>query len=385
MSAPRPWTLVGNPAGRRVTLFQAALADCGVAPATVLPWADLLTGRRSIGEVPADAVLRVDSPGEEFAVERLLLAAGESAAEGEGTPVVRTAGLTEDRGRILSPRQWYLGLRDTLRDWDRRLADRTDVRWTAPVPGILRAFDKVDCHRHCRDAGVPVPEAIGPVTNFDDLAERMTAADVNRVFVKPAHASSASGVVALHRHRGGWAAVTSAELVRTAGEPRLYNSLKVRRYTDVDDVRDLVDALARHRVHVERWLPKASAGGRACDLRIVTIAGEPRHAVLRTARGPLTNLHAGGRRGDLGAFLRRAPPAAWASVRDTARRTAASFSGTLTLGLDVLLTPGFRRHALLEVNAFGDLLPGVTHDGEDVYTAQVRAARRTGFQPAPVP
>ena len=323
-------------------------------------------------------MLRVDSPGEDFAVEKRLLAAGADAADAEGGPVLSAgelAGLREDRGRILHPRQWYLGFRRTLHDWHRRLADRRGPRWTAPPGGILRAFDKIDCHRHCRAAGVPVPEPLGPVGGFDELAGRAAAAGWDRVFLKPAHGSSASGVVALHRTRGGWVAVTSAELVRGGGGVRLYNSLKVRRYTNLDDVRDLVDELARHRVHVERWLPKAATGGRTYDLRLVTIAGEPRHTVARTARSPLTNLHLGGRRGDLPALLRRVPPDRWEAMWDTARRTAALFPGSLTLGLDLLFTPGHRRHALLEVNAFGDLLPGVTDGGRDVYAAQVEAVR----------
>ena len=52
------------------------------------------------------------------------------------------------------------------------------------------------------------------------------------------------------------------------------------------------------------------------------------------------------------------------------------FPGSLHGGLDLLIAPDFRRHALLEVNAFGDLLPDLLWEGEDTYTAQVRAALR---------
>ena len=376
----RRWVLIGNPENRRVALFQAALKERGEPPAAVLPWLDLLTGRRSIGEVPDDALLRIDSPGENFAVERALLAAGTAAAEAEGSPALggrALAGLTEDRGLILHPRQWFLGLRATLLDWDRRLAGR-GVRWTAPAGGVLTMFDKIVSHRRLAAVGVSVPPGLGspdgaPIGGLDELAERLTAADVDRAFLKLAHGSSASGVVALRRGRGGWSAATSAELVPAGGGVRLYNSLKVRRYTDPEEVRALIDALARHRVHAERWLPKASLGGRAFDLRIVAIAGEPRHTVVRTARGPLTNLHLGGRRGDPAAVRALCGPARWAAVLATVRRTAAAFPGTLTIGSDVLIAPGGRSHAVLEANAFGDLLPGVTDRGEEVYAAQIAA------------
>ncbi|QDT14238.1 STM4014 family protein [Alienimonas californiensis] len=383
VAPPRRWALVGNPENRRVALFQRALADRGAPPALLLPWLDLLSGRRSIEEVPPDAVLRVDSPGENWAVERALLATGLEAAEAEGSPTLgrrALAGLEADRGRILHPRQWFLGLRETLTDWDRRLAGR-GVRWTAPAAGVLCMFDKLACQRRLAAAGVPVPAALspGPVGGFDELTDRMAAADCDRAFVKLAHGSSASGVVAVQRGRTGWSAITSAEIVRgpsSCGEPgglRLYNSLNVRRYVERDDVRDLIDELARHRVHVERWLPKASAEGATFDLRIVTICGRPRHTVVRTARSPLTNLHLGGRRGDPAAVRALCGPERWEAVLATVRRTAAAFPDTLTTGQDVLIAPGGRAHAVLEVNAFGDLLPGVTDEGEDASTAQIAA------------
>ena len=49
------------------------------------------------------------------------------------------------------------------------------------------------------------------------------------------------------------------------------------------------------------------------------------------------------------------------------------FPESLHLGLDVLFTPGFRSHYLLEINAFGDLLPNVVHRGVNAYEAEVEA------------
>ena len=53
--------------------------------------------------------------------------------------------------------------------------------------------------------------------------------------------------------------------------------------------------------------------------------------------------------------------------------TLRQFPGTLCGGVDLLFAPGWKRHAVLEVNAFGDLLPGVAHEGESTYEAQLRA------------
>ena len=40
---------------------------------------------------------------------------------------------------------------------------------------------------------------------------------------------------------------------------------------------------------------------------------------------------------------------------------------------DLLVAAGFRHHAVLEANAFGDLLPGVLSEGVDTYEAEIRA------------
>jgi hypothetical protein len=49
------------------------------------------------------------------------------------------------------------------------------------------------------------------------------------------------------------------------------------------------------------------------------------------------------------------------------------FPGSLYAGIDLLVTADFRRHAVLEVNAFGDLLPGVLCGGEDTYALEIAA------------
>jgi len=115
----------------------------------------------------------------------------------------------------------------------------------------------------------------------------------------------------------------------------------------------------------------------------VVVAGRATHAVVRTSRHPMTNLHLGGTRGDLDA-ARAAITAAggrFADVLETAERAAACFPGTLCVGVDILPGAGWRRFTVGEVNAFGDLLPRLTGlpgsgaEGLDTYAAQVAAAQ----------
>ena len=49
------------------------------------------------------------------------------------------------------------------------------------------------------------------------------------------------------------------------------------------------------------------------------------------------------------------------------------FAESLYAGIDLLLTPDYRHHRVLEVNAFGDLLPRLLWNGLDTYQAEVQA------------
>lgn len=200
-----------------------------------------------------------------------------------------------------------------------------------------------------------------------------------RLFVKPAHGSSASGVLAVESGGGGRIrATTSVELGADGG---LYNSLRVRRYEREQDIAAIVDALAPDGLHLERWLPKASQDGRAADLRVVVVAGRATHAVVRTSRSPMTNLHLGGRRGDLDAVRENveAAGARWTDLLGVCEQAAACFPRTLCVGVDLLPAVGWRRAAIGEVNAFGDLLPRLTGlpgsgaEGLGTHAAQVAA------------
>jgi glutathione synthase/RimK-type ligase-like ATP-grasp enzyme len=87
----------------------------------------------------------------------------------------------------------------------------------------------------------------------------------------------------------------------------------------------------------------------------------------------MTNLHLGNSRGDLARLREAAGARAWAAAMETCERAGACFPGSLQVGVDLMFLTGWRRHAVAEVNAFGDLLPGVLADGRDTYAEQVRA------------
>jgi hypothetical protein len=372
--------VVGNPGCPRVAFFQEALVRCGLSPAELVSYADLIAGRATLEQVVTPgAVVRLESPGRDFDVEKALLAAGADEPDaGCPTRISREEAtrLAFDKGRIWYPRQWYLGFRAVLHRIAEQLSRCPPHRLLNPPADVEVLFDKPRCQARFAQGGIPVPRALAPVRCYEELRRRMREAGCDSVFVKLAHGSSASGVVAYRTRGDRQEALTTAEMVRCDGELRLYNSRLIRRYCRPAEVADLIDALAREGVQVEEWLPKARLDESVFDLRVVVIGGQARHVVVRMGQGPMTNLHLGNRRGDLSAVVARMGPDVWQAARRTCERAAAVFPHSLLLGIDLLIGPCYRRFALLEANAFGGLLPGVLSEGDETYEAEVRAVLR---------
>ena len=353
--------VVGVPENRRTTLYEDAARSLGAVSPRVVSWLDVLGGSASF--LPGEMV-RVDSPGEDAEVARLL--------RGSAGPV--------DMYRVEGSAAWYAGFSRALRLLDERVR-RAGARLLTDIEETLVMFDKARCHKELSAAGVRVPAVVEGVDGYDSLLMALETSGRHRVFVKPRHGSSAAGVVAFSMapQQGAVKAVSSAELsFSDSGELRLFNSLRVSTYADPARIRLLIDALAVDGLHVEAWIPKATQQGRPCDLRVVVIGGVATHAVVRVGRSPMTNLHLGGSRGDLAVLRRFLGDSRWREVLTTAEQAATVFPGSPCVGVDVLVDVTGRSW-IGEVNAYGDLLPnlrglpGTIGDGVDTYTAQLKA------------
>ncbi|MEV6983553.1 STM4014 family protein [Sphaerisporangium sp. NPDC051017] len=357
-----PFVVVGTPGDRRVTMFAEALRTRGLPGPLVVPWRDVLAGAEL--RIPERAYVRVDSPGEDTEADVLLRGPGDPTRVGGGA-------------------SWHAAFVRGLERVRRAVARTPGARLLGDVGEIAVMFDKRRAHARLGAAGVPVPPALpAPITGYSGLRESMARAGWSRVFVKPAHGSSASGILALQVSGQRISAVSSVELVRGRGDARpdgleLHNSLRVRTYTDEADLAAIIDRLAPDGLHVERWFPKASSGGRVFDLRVVVIGGLPTHAVVRASHVPMTNLHLGGVRGDIERVRARLGADGWQRAMGVCARAAACFPGSLMVGVDLMVGVTWRRFAVAEVNAFGDLLPRLTGlpdagaAGLDCYAAQV--------------
>jgi glutathione synthase/RimK-type ligase-like ATP-grasp enzyme len=377
---PAPFVIVGNAGNRRVELFQGALAAGGLPPARLITYRDLIAGRVTLPEaVTAGSILRIESPGKDSDVERDLLLAGADVPDDAGFAHISREELQRlplEKGLILYPRQWYLGYCRVLAEIDRQRALCPEHTLMNHPDDIAAMFDKRACHRRMSAAQIAVPRGLGSVGSYDELIVAMRRERCPRVFVKLAHGSSASGVVALQISQRQQLATTTVELVQSGGQLQLYNSRRLRSYRDPHEIAMLINALCRHGVHVEQWLPKAGIDGRTCDLRVVVIGGRIRHVVVRLSRGPMTNLHLLNARGSFEALLAHMGKAAWESASRTCLAAMACFPHSLYAGIDLLISPGYQRHAVLEINAFGDLLPGILHEGEDTYSAEIGVCRQ---------
>lgn len=367
-------------------MFQAALREAKRPPAEVVAYADLLRGNASLAAVLTEqagerCVLRIESPGEDHAVERLLIARGATGGPADSISASAALRMRLDPGRIRHPRQWFAGFSSLLDEFERTLRDCPGVQVQSSPRAIRLLFDKPRCQEFLAESGIAVPRSLPPIAGYDVLREAMRAASLSRVFVKLASGSSASGVVAFSTVGARPLAITSLELVRARGTARFYNNLRLSSYSRERDLRTMFDFLGREGAHVEQWLPKAAQGDRNFDLRVVTIGGQACHTVVRTSRSPLTNLHLGNRRGDLAA-LRQAAGPRWSIVTDLCKQAACTFPDTLSIGWDVLVTPGFRRAYILEGNAFGDLLPNVLHTGRSTYAQTIETMLCPGARSA---
>ncbi len=325
-----PWgnnlTLLGNPENRRITEFAREMSERGLAPPRCVSYLDFLRDPSCL----AGDLVRIDSPGENEEVASEL------------------AGARLQPGQIGRLREYHAGFCALLQ--------RVEARCLNAPRDIATMFDKWACHERFVQAGLPRPRS--------EIARDPFTRPAGRVFLKPLHGSSASGVCALRWNHRRVELTAPIELAPDG----LFNSLRVRSYTKRAEVERILGELLPQGMIVEQWIPKLTLPGGAVDLRVLVIAGRARHRVVRQSRHPMTNLHLGNRRGDEGELRSALGEERFERALELAERAAACFPDSLYAGVDILIdTAG--RSLIGEINAFGDLLPGLVHEGETPYGA----------------
>ncbi|RAI96705.1 hypothetical protein DET54_10663 [Paenibacillus pabuli] len=430
----QPLLLIGNPNNRRTLGLQEARQRIGLQPALVLPYARLLqTWRRggtmadvvqqclegrgaththgaswisspassmsyanhdSVHRVNSVPLIRIDAPGEEWEVERELLFLGavndiSPLTEGLSAgmiPAEQTLTLEQEWGRIYAPNQWFSGWRACLeRIRHEALEYWPSARFMNDPHDIAIMFDKRKCQQHLSVHGVHVPPTLQssePIRNYADLRTAMKTAGMNRVFVKLACGSGASGVVAyqINPRTGAEIAITTVGMERIQGKIIFYNEGRMRRYTHTSEISSLMDWLCAEGAQIERWMAKASLGSSVFDIRQLVAGGQAGHAIVRLSQTPITNLHLRNERllpADAGLDEQQME-----GVQTSAKAAMAAFPNSWSAGIDVMLSGGTEPRAyILDVNPFGDLLYRVQHNGLGTYEWQMELLRKEPLQP----
>jgi hypothetical protein len=241
-----------------------------------------------------------------------------------------------------------------------------------PVESIIDLFDKRVTSRMYRTRGIPVPRALEGMRSPEALHVAMAREGIDRAYVKLSCSSSASCLAILDaptKSAPHGTLRTTIEIAPTGW----YNSRRVRRYVADDHVNAILEFLLREGSQVEESVAKARLDGAFFDCRVLVVAGEPAFTVVRTSTHPITNLHLGGRRGDVARMESVVPE----HVREASLKSCREIHeahGALHVGVDVMYEADLRGHRVLEANAFGDLLPNLTREGLSVYEWEIRAA-----------
>lgn len=341
--------------------LHAALARQGLPPPQVFDYVSVLASPEEFLDAAAGAVaVKLDSPGAGDAVHEAFARRGLSSFESAQT-------LPRMHGELVDVHLRYAGFADLLLQLEETLPD---ARWLNAPGDILRMCDKWRCQQSLEAAGVETPAMLGLVEGCAHLHSLLDATGHDRVFVKARFGSSAVGVVAYRRHRDGRAiACTTAGMRHVDGRTRLFNHLRLQRYTRSDDIAALIDALAIQGAYAEAWIAKPRASNDATrhfDLRVVASQGEARQRVARLSNGPLTNLHLGNQRNGVDALL---DASANARIEHAVHVAATAFPNSRCIGFDLI--PLRDRCVFLEANAFGDDLQDVTWLGRDACDDQV--------------
>jgi glutathione synthase/RimK-type ligase-like ATP-grasp enzyme len=355
-----PWAnkpslgLIGNPENRRIRDFQDALEASGQPRPPCLSYLELLRDEGALERFDA-GLIRIDSPGENAAVAAALIRRG-------GGP----ANLDLGFGEIRYLREYHHGFLDIL-----ALIERRGIPCLNSPADIGVMFDKWASHERFVRGGVARPPAELAPADCAALRSQMRARPSGRLFLKPLHGSSSSGVCALRWTPHRQQLIAPIRIQSRQGRPVLVNSLDVRTYTTMADIELILGLLLPEGMISEQWIPKLTLPGGAVDLRVLVIAGEARHWVVRQSRHPMTNLHLGNRRAEPDALIDLIGSDRLAAAFRLAEQAAACFPDSLYAGVDILLDS--RQRALVgEINAFGDLLPRLFHRGESAYAAIAR-------------
>jgi hypothetical protein len=376
MRAPR-YVVLANPGSLRWQAYEPELrafwTERGVTPEVELvPWAEVVPRDGDLDGLAAfdrPALVRLESPGRDWEVAKLLLQAG--AREVHGEEKTDWLSLPYRKGWLVRPGLFYAGFRRVLRGLKASFDRRPHLRPLACPLAVAEMFDKNATCARLSAAGVPCPPSLPAPDTPEELLDLLRRARFPTAYVKLNTGSSASAIAVLHACDDPPWAVSS--IIRLDGE--FYSTRRLCRH-EGEELRAVLGFLLREGACVQRGIRMAQVDGQNFDVRVVVIHGRPEFTVFRLSGLPMTNLHLGGRRGDPSRCRAAVPTRAWLDGLDHCVESAAQYRAA-GVGVDLLFESGYARDYVLEVNAFGDFFPGlVDGGGRSVHRAEVESTAR---------
>lgn len=376
MPAPR-YVLIANPGSKRCETYHRELhavwAARGVTPdVEVVPWAIVVPRDGDLAGLSAfdrPAVVRLESTGKDNRVARLLLEAG--ARDAPGDPAGDWLSAEMPKGLLLRPGLSYRGFHRVLRGLSRAFAARPHLKPTACPLAVAAMFDKTATTATLQAADVPVPDW---VADPRDVFARLSGVHQDpwrTAYLKLNTGSSARGIIVLRSD--GFHLTGTTTLAEIGG--RFFNSRHVLRVGG-EALDRAAEFLFAEGAFAQRGVPMAQIDGQNFDVRVVCVHGRPVASIFRLSSGPMTNLELGGRRGEFGVCRAAVPTRDWLDALDHCAAAAGCFSSAVA-GVDLVFERGFRRHFILEVNAFGDFFPGwVDSAGKSLHALEIEATAR---------
>jgi YheC/D like ATP-grasp len=364
---------IANPDSKRWQTYARDLAGFwaarGVAPEiVVVPWRDVVPRDGNLDDLPAfnaPAIVRLESPGRDFEVTKLLLAAGVRDSPHE--PATDWSRLVYRKGELVRPGLAYRGFGRVLRGLRAALDARPHLRPTTCPLAVAELFDKRATAARLARAGLPCPLPGPPADDAQTLLANLRSEKWHTAYVKLNTGSSASGIAVVHALDAPPWAVTS--LIQIDGDYFNTRRLQHVRGPQLDAA---LAFLLREDAVVQQGIPMAQIDGQNFDVRVVMIYGRPAFTVFRLSSQPMTNLHLGGRRGEPAVCRAAIPTRAWLDALDHCTEAARLYPQCAAVGVDLIFERGYLRHYLLEINAFGDFFPGLRDErGRSVHEVEI--------------
>ena len=229
--------VIGNLENRRIDFFREALKKLKGKPLNEIHYLDILRDNFDWSKIPDNAIIRLESPGENFEVEKHLISKGSD----------QEIQIEEDYGRVRHLTEWYAGYKKLLKEIELQTKDK-QVRWFNSPEAVITMFDKKLCHQAFEKHQVSSTSLTGSLENYCQLRELMAREKKHSVFIKPTNGSSASGIIALKT--AGTRVSAYSSLSQKNG--KLYNSLRISNYTNETTVAEIINTMGRRKLYSRR-------------------------------------------------------------------------------------------------------------------------------------